>query len=204
MWMSAADARDRAISTGQWSFDTIVAIVLAAAAAEAFVNEVPPLLQMNADTLKTNSQHRTLNDILSEIEDQRGSVLLKFLNIGYILGRPYDRGANPFQDFATLVSLRNEAMHAKQRDKLVQSESGAYQVEWPKQIKALQQRGLTQDFPGMSGFDALQTPKMAAWACDVAAAMLMSVLELFPDGRSDPLQALKWGWRKYSERSVKL
>jgi hypothetical protein len=179
------------------SFDAIIAVVLAASAAEAFINEVQTTLLLKTDSL--SPRLRTLADVLSEVEAGRGSVLLKYLLAGHVLDKPYDRGANPFQDFATLVTLRNDAMHVKQRDRFDHSD-GAFDVVWPPYVKGLQQRGLVVMPRGLGpSFDAVQTPQIAKWACEVAASIVESILELFPADEEipsrDPIHVIKLVWR---------
>jgi hypothetical protein len=211
IWCAAVDARDRASAVvrenpKEMPFDAMIAVVLAAAAVEAFVNEVAALIEMTrsseASKSRMESQWLALGDALIDLEDSHGSVKLKYVIAGHVLGRPYARGENPFQDFSTLVTLRNEAMHLKRQDPLVGEDNGSggfiWRSKWPNHVVALQQRGLVREFgPNVvaNSFDALQTPELATWACDASDQMIRSLLNLLPDGTFSPFQVLHLPYR---------
>ena len=207
IWLTACEARNRAIDTVQkepnaWPMDSIVAIVLSAAATEAFINELAELIAMS------NSRHenilsqelRAFAVVIEEIEQSRGSLLLKYLMAAQTLrGFPFDKSSNPFQDFATLITLRNDVMHLKPRDTDVVTD-GIQSIAVPKYVVALQQRKLARTPPpnvGMSWFNRLQTTEIASWAPRVARDIILAVLDLIPDddtGR-DPTDMLKRQFR---------
>src|SRR5439155_18734314 len=82
-------------------------------------------------------------DALQEIEESRGSLSLKYLIASQTLsGATFDKGSNPYQDFAILINLRNDLMHLKPRDSFLQPENGPLEIQPPRYIKGLQQRGL--------------------------------------------------------------
>ncbi|HEX9742684.1 MAG TPA: hypothetical protein VGA17_07825, partial [Nitrospiraceae bacterium] len=60
-----------------------------------------------------------LGEVLDELEEGHASTQIKFLLAGQILGRPFSRGENPFQDFSIVMTLRNHFMHLKHRDSFV-------------------------------------------------------------------------------------
>lgn len=202
LWLTACEARDRAVAAARanpdaWPSDAIVAILLAAASAEAFINEFAEILEMD----KSDLGHRQLlpplracADALVEVEDARGSLSLKYLIASQILsGSMFDKGSNPYQDFAVLIKLRNDLMHLKPQDTFVHS-VGSTAVQVPKYIEALQQRGLARTPSpkvGISWFNRLQTAEMAKWACDTAHAIILAVLAMVPD---DPVPAKDPSW----------
>lgn len=198
---TACDARDRAIAAVQadsrvWPSDTIVAIVLAAAATEAFINELAETVALDKDHswrefTPISPSLRAFADALQEIEEARGSLLLKYLIASQTLsGSTFNKGINPYQDFATLVNLRNDLMHLKPRDTFIHSEGGSTLVQPPKYIKNLQQRGLarpSEKSVSMSWLNIIQTAEMAIWSCDTAYNIILAVLEFIPD---DPIPGL--------------
>jgi hypothetical protein len=204
LWGTACEARDRAVvavreNAQVWPADTIVSIVLAAATTEAFINELTELvaLQRDAAHRRTNPISlplRAFADALQEIEESRGSLALKYLIASQTLsGSTFDRGANPYQDFATLINLRNDLMHLKPRDTFLEPDNGLPGViQPPRYIRGLQQRGLAHTPPegvGMSWLNMLQTAQMAVWACDTADTIILAVLNFIPDDStpgSDP------------------
>ena len=198
LWGIACDARDRAISEAaanpeSWTSDTTVSIVLAAAVAEAFINELPEMVAMERDVSgrapeSLSSALHAFANAHAEVERSRGSVTLKYLIAAQTLsGTMFDKGANPFQDFVLLLSLRNDLMHLKPRDEFTEAQDGTPTVKWPKYVASLQQRGLARVPDGnviMSWFNTVQTPAMAMWACETAKEIILSVLKLIPD---DPI-----------------
>jgi hypothetical protein len=206
VWLTAREARDRAVDTVQknpnsWPTDSIVAIVLAAASTEAFINELAESVAMD----KARADHGlskqlcAFADVIEEIEESRGSLLLKYLMAAQTLrGSPFDRGVNPFQDFATLITLRNDIMHLKPRDSDVAIRDGD-PIAVPKYILALQQRGLARTPDrnvGMSWFNRLQTDAIATWATKAAREIILAVLDFIPDDDvRDPAYMFKMQFR---------
>jgi hypothetical protein len=196
LWHTACEARDRAVVAVRdnpqvWPADTIVSIILAAATTEALINELTELvaLQRDAAYRRTNPISpplRAFADALQEIEGSHGSLALKYLMASQTLsGSTFDKGCNPYQDFATLINLRNDLMHLKPRDTFLEPENGSPgTIQPPKYVKGLQQRGLAHIPPkpaGMSWLNMLQTAQMSVWACDTAHNIILAVLNLIPD-----------------------
>lgn len=213
---TAREASDRAVDAVRqkpeiWPSDTIVSILLAAAATEAFINELTELVAMQRDSAHRQSNPispplRAFADVLQEVEESRGSLALKYLMASQTLsGTTFDKGTNPYQDFTTLITLRNDLMHLKPRDTFLEPADGtAGVIQPPKYIRGLQQRGLAHTPPegvGMSWFNMLQTAPMAVWACDTAQNIILVVLDLIPNegpGR-DPAWSMKNVFRKMQE-----
>jgi hypothetical protein len=207
MWRIACEARDRAIAVTRanaaaWPSDAIVAILLGAASAEAFINELAEMLLIHKNAAKLPElppQLRACADALTEIEDARGSLNLKYLVASQTLsGSMFDKGSNPYQDFATLVKLRNDLIHLRPQDIFLDVSPPAT-IQVPKYVEALQQRGLARSPPSgtmMSWFNRLQTAEMATWACATAHAIILAVLALTPDDpHADPLAMFKMVFR---------
>ena len=127
IWLTACEARNRATEAvkkdpNAWPTDSIVAILLSAAATEAFINELAELITVMKVQFEAflSNELKAFADVIDEVEESRGSLLLKYLMAAYTLrGSPFDKGTNPFQDFATLVALRNDIMHLKPKDRTV-------------------------------------------------------------------------------------
>jgi hypothetical protein len=202
----ACEARDRAAefeaqSSANQPGQALVAVVMSAASAEAFINEAA-LTVMN--DLKRD--HGLLPDavkafgaVLSEAVDANTELKIKYqLAATTLTGRPFRTGEPPFQDFANLVRLRNWLVHLKPVP--------------PKVIADLEQRGMT--FPRetytseggqekkaeMSPVSQVATSQVAKWACETASAMIVAVLEMFPNRIDDPMGAVKTTfWPYYSK-----
>ncbi|MHB0979372.1 MAG: hypothetical protein ACYC5Q_04715 [Thermoleophilia bacterium] len=207
----AYEARDRvatavANNPNVWPGEATVAVVMAAVSTEAFINELAALLKMHRDSSHPGMAVplQACADALEEIENSRGSLSLKYL-MAYttLAGAPVDKGANPYQDFATLLRLRNDLVHLKPRDTLDTQPGGGHRVRWPRYIEELEKRGLArrrQDGVSTSWFSALQTEEMARWACASALNVMLGVLDLIQDGSFDPVEGLKWTFRKVREK----
>jgi hypothetical protein len=123
----AYDARDRAVETAKASpddthRDATVAIILSAAAAEGFINEASALVSQMSKPggvlpYKVTPQMAAFGSVLKDLEEGRASPRAKYLAASWLLsGQPFDEGRNPFQDFATLIRLRDDLMHLKPKD----------------------------------------------------------------------------------------
>jgi hypothetical protein len=201
-------ARDRAVQALEankdaWPGHAIVALVLAGAAAEAFINEFAEWMAVQKAV--GGKQGKSLPpalvgfaDALAEIEASRGTTTLKYLVASLTLGgKAFDKGAQPYQDFATLMTIRNDIMHLKPREVFVEENGAAgrhIRDRWPKYITALQGRGLARPVTkGGNGIwlNLLKTDKVACWACQAALAIIRATLDLFPDTNDDPSRPLK-------------
>ncbi|MBI3407007.1 MAG: hypothetical protein HY040_01455 [Planctomycetes bacterium] len=191
----AREARDRTVKAVEanpeiWPPDAIIAVLLAAASAEAFINELGEYASM--EKLKHEQFGAPISpnisafaDAMAEIEQSHGSTLLKYLMASQVLGgKMFEKGQPPYQDFAMLFKLRDAIVHLKPRDNF----DGAYvdgafvpENRWPKFIYALQQRGLARRVGDMaSWFNLLMTKQLAEWSCKTAYVMMEAVFNLIP------------------------
>jgi hypothetical protein len=174
----ASEARDRAAEAVKAApdnptKDATVALIMAAAASEGFSNEAAALVQAARrappDRYQLTPQLEVFADALTELEEGKGSIRLKYLMASFTLsGRTFDKGAQPYQDFGLLVNLRDYHMHLKPRDAFVMK-GGTLELDQPGFVDALMNRGLAwADPPGTriiaSWLNRLQTDRMAAWA----------------------------------------
>lgn len=117
----ALDARDRAAEARRsdrtvMAPDALVAVVMAAAATEAFINEVGAYYKLGH---REWEPRETASGVAhAAAEENRGSTKLKYLMASLTLsGHMFDQGTQPFQDFSTLMSIRNDLMHPKPLDR---------------------------------------------------------------------------------------
>ena len=162
------------------------AVVMSVASAEAFINELGDWLsQITRDDPKVDDATlRSVGQSLKLLEDDQGKLSVKYLVASHLLGAPFDRGTNPFQDFQELVKVRNAIIHFKTLDTIVAAPDGAPRNKLPKLVVNLQDRGLARKLPeGMFGswFPLLFTPELAAWACGSSLAIVRAVLALIKD-----------------------
>jgi hypothetical protein len=155
--------------------EAIVSVVFAAAAVEAYINELAEWETQTQEWITQeqpnapNRQQNVLNalaQVLNDAENSRASVTAKYKLARWILCRSaYDEGANPYQDFALLMQLRNSLVHLKA--------SAAV-------IKKLEYRGvLADDRVDWAGgwTERITTKEMAKWACDSASAIVCDMID---------------------------
>jgi hypothetical protein len=177
--------------------DAILAIVMAAAATEAFINEfaeyVSASIVSSSEVDMILPQVAACADVLQELEDSRASVTAKYLAASLVVsGSSFGKGSQPFQDFKLLIDLRNAVMHM--RPKLEADSHQGHRV-----TDALAQRGiaLPGDRPSsLPWFDRLMTPAVAAWAHDSALAIIRGLFDLVPvRPYFDPLENYRQSFR---------
>ena len=160
--------------------DTCVAILFAAASLEAFANEVGYLAR---EPLQSNPEIRSIGQLFEELEFS-ASVQSKFLLLRALFARqPYDKGANPYQDFSLLIALRNELVHRRTERYEVDASDA------PLTTNALLERLRSKNIiaeplsskPQVWGFFlAIETPAVARWALATAAAMMKDIAAAAP------------------------
>jgi hypothetical protein len=171
---AAAVAADSAVATG----DAIVAIVMAASAAECFINEFAEVASVDHED---SEALRAVADAVLEVEANRGRLEDKFLVASAALtGTMFDKGAQPWQDFAALVRVRNALVHLRPSE-TVDDQGG---VVGPRFLKRFEGEGLTYPIePGGVGAAwtlKISTDRMARWAYDAALRIIRAIVEMAP------------------------
>jgi hypothetical protein len=208
IWLLARDARDRATAAIQkepkaYAVDAVTAFVLSASAAEGFINELAGICRLRLRDSALPAGVAAFAEMHEELERQSVGTLTKYLMASYTLSRAmFDKGKNPYQDFALLFRLRDLLMHLKAIDQEGPREGDLHTFTMPKLVMTFQQRKLARQSEGnqgMSWLAALQTGDMAAWACDTSLQMMLAVLNMIPDSASDPTAAFKASLRAHTE-----
>jgi len=91
-------------------------------------------------------------------------------------------------------------MHIKALDQGGPREGEQTTFTMPAFVKTFQGRRLARPSTktvGSSWLDALETDKMASWACETALNMMLAVLDMVPDFPGDPTLHFKWQLRGY-------
>jgi len=191
--------RPNALTTG-----SLNALVIAAAAVEAFLNELAhhvEVIRASASSAREaiSPQLATCSSVLQDLEDSRASVKSKYLMASLVLsGRSFEKGQDPFQDFAKLIDLRNEIMHAKP---VTGDEHRGTKI-----ATALERRGVAKRlFPDVSTdwFHILESPGVGAWACKTALRIIRATLAFSPappEPGLDPLKMLRQFDRPFLDR----
>ena len=207
IWMLARDARNRAVdvvtaNAESPAADAIVAILLAAAASEGFINEVAELY-----IPKRLDSHLPVSLVafgtkIQEMEQAYASTLDKYSAGAFMLsGAEFDKGKNPYQDFALLFAVRNAVMHIKAIDQAGPIEDEKMTFTMPKVVRCLQQKKLARPSSkdvGASWYDALQTDRLASWACSSSLQMILAILAMLSDSPTDPVWLLKERFKSFT------
>jgi hypothetical protein len=185
---------------------SLVVIVFAALAVEAFINELAEMAGRDVDSSDRGrptgrpTEVQVLADlavVLGEIEDARGTIELKYLMLNRVLtGATPDLGSQPYQDFRDLASLRNDLVHPRHRDR---TDENGYVSPRSGAVRRLQQRGITytrgrgpgDPRGGTSWLNELQTPEVADWAYATAANVITAIAKLLPDVRMSGVEMMK-------------
>lgn len=175
----SAHSRPEGVSVG------LTAIVFAAVSLEALINEVTELAALEiAEQENPDPELLSFVEVIDEIERSRGSTRLKFLLASSVLGgETYEKGSNPYQDYALLTSLRDALVHLKPTK--LMAEEGKTRIGVEGVFKELQSRGLVASLPPNQIaplVDLVATPRVAHWALSTASAMALSFISMFPDG----------------------
>jgi hypothetical protein len=181
----AADAAKRSVAAeeGIWAptlREPLIAIVFAAAAGEAFINELGEVAERW--WREEAEEVRTLGALLGAAESSRGNTELKYLLAKVALGkRTFDRGTKPFQDFALLLELRNALMHLK-ADRFEFASTPEPRVNYPSVIKKLRDKNILAELPpGTTTWLALvSTAAVARWACNSTSTIVSDLVSELP------------------------
>lgn len=200
----AAQARDRAQQAaaggeGQPTSEALTAILFAALATEALINELPEAASRAANLHPDVPGLDILADLAATLdmtEKAQGQIDLKYQLASKILaGKTFPPGEAPFQDFANLITLRNELVHPRHRDRT----TAAGHVEpVSRVVRDLQQRGLTTtrgrgpgDVPGgVSWLGEIKSSGVASWAYNAAREIIVALLGMLPDDGGLPTTPL--------------
>jgi hypothetical protein len=180
-------ARDAADVTHPSASPT-VALLFSAFWLEAFVNDLLDSLTWHAGCGdKLPRRLATLAAVASELEEQRAQLPAKIHIISAVLlGRSFDRSANPYQDFDLLLAIRHRLVHS--RPSLIYrgaEENSFLYKDAPKKLrKGLIDRGiLDRDDAKFSWDVALHRPALGEWALWTANEMSRAIADCFPRGQ---------------------
>ena len=162
--------------------DALVSVVMAVVTAEAFINELPDCIHAGESSLPVTPEMLICATLLEEAEEQRKSILEKYQIAARALsGKGFAKGRAPMQDFALLVSIRNQIVHFKP--------AWSNQKHTARKLVAgLEQRGIsTVSAKGyqLPWLNVLEDSKVATWACETTRAMMLAVLDLTPELAED-------------------
>lgn len=172
-------AQEASEDPGYGHYSPLIAILFSAAALEGFVNELIEDIQYLEPT---DDRIRALSVIAGEIDERNAQLALKIQVIAAGLqGKPFDPGAQPFQDIVLLMRIRNLIMHA--RPQVLQLGDDSEPIQQDAVIRALAARGVI-DISGppvtWATIGMLCNPNVGAWAYESSVNMANALRAMLP------------------------
>jgi hypothetical protein len=164
----------------------LIAIVFAASAFEAFINELDELAAGTGDTPgATEPIIALLSDVFKEAEACRASIRLKYLVAGTVItGKPFERGRQPWQDLDLLFKVRNAIVHLAPTVFEVRG-GKAFVMSGDDLMEQLRQRRVLPDLPAghvMIFLHRLAERSAARWAVNTTVQAVRTILSALPAG----------------------
>jgi hypothetical protein len=162
----------------------LVSLVFAEASLEAFLNESIELALDHSHDPKEPQIASSFAQLMPDFE--RSGLESKFQLAHWILtGNPYEKGAQPYQDFLLLMRVRNALLHYKPDPPLEipgegQLTAGSHSNNV---LDSLRSKNILADFqPGVqaSWTAFVSTKAVAEWACKAASHMVLDFLSKLP------------------------
>jgi hypothetical protein len=163
----------------------LTAVLFAALAAEAFLNELADLAeQFGRAGIGDPPAVKAFAAAIGEAEKSRASPRLKLQVAAFFLaGAPLDRGAQPYQDFDLLLTIRDFVVHHKPvhftwRD-------GVAHTDHAGLFRELRARNLVEERdPQMAAslLGDVSRPAVAAWAIGAGARVVQELVARIPGG----------------------
>ena len=167
----------------------LVSIVFSVLTLEAFMNEMSEMMLFPLpDKPQVIS---VLADFLQDAERSHASLESKFTLAKWILSKKkFDRGAEPYQDFSLLVSLRNDLVHFRVNDAFEEDYPPSFineAVPLGKTHQNLMDRFRTKNILAenvsgktLSWTALVKTKAVAEWSCRTAAFMIRDFCAAIP------------------------
>jgi hypothetical protein len=149
----------------------LVSVVFSVIALEAFVNEMTELAQNFASPQP--AEVTVFAQMMGEAD--RASLEFRLLLAHWILtGRMMDKGSPPYQDFALLISLRNDLVHARPNDLFTHGISTNEEVH-KRLVSKFKSKNILAFEPSGSWTHLVQTRAVAEWSARTVAAVVAEV-----------------------------
>jgi hypothetical protein len=160
----------------------LVSLIFSAVSVEAFLNEAAEMALSYSDMPSEPEAVSVFAQCMMEAEKSRASLESKLALANWVLvGKKLDTGAQPYQDFALIVRLRNDLMHFKGNERF---EPNVSPEEFHKKlIRRFGNRDLlAQDIEPGSWIHAIETKAIAEWCCRTAAQVVVDFVSKAPHG----------------------
>jgi hypothetical protein len=175
----------------------LVSLVFAVISLEAFFNETVELARLsvisehafieNGVVPKSPEPEVTsvFYDLMTDAEKAHTSLESKLILANWLLtGKRLDTGAQPYQDLAVLIKVRNQIVHFEPNEIFTEPEVTPEILSHSRNpaIKHLRSRNVLADnIVGLSSWTAwIETKAMATWACDVTSRVVADFASKVP------------------------
>jgi hypothetical protein len=151
----------------------LVSVVFSVIALEAFINEMTEFAQNL--TLPKTPEVIVFIQMMGEADHTSLEFRLQLAH-WILTGRLMDKGSQPYQDFALLISLRNDLVHTRPNDLFTQGVSTNEEVHKRLVTKFRSKNILAdEDEPSGSWTYLVQTRAVAEWSARTVAAVVAEV-----------------------------
>jgi hypothetical protein len=149
----------------------LVSVVFSVIALEAFVNEMTELAQNFTSPQPT--EVKVFAQMMGGAD--RASIEFRLQLAHWILtGRIMDKGSQPFQDFALLISLRNDLVHTRPNDLFTCGISTNEEVH-KRLVSKFKSKHILAVEPSGSWTHLVQTRAVAEWSAQTVAAVVAEI-----------------------------
>jgi hypothetical protein len=159
----------------------LTSIVFSVISVEAFLNEMTESAEDNATM---DYEPKTVAAFVQMMRDiEMASLETKFVFINWILtGNSLDRSAQPYQDFSSLIALRNQLVHFKPSEIVSGTIVDTEEVN-KKRLKKLESRKILAPamYQGSWVYHAT-TKAVAKWSCETASKVVVDFSNKVPNG----------------------
>ncbi|HXM94458.1 MAG TPA: hypothetical protein VOA64_09425 [Candidatus Dormibacteraeota bacterium] len=163
----------------------LISLVFAEASLEAFLNESIELASDNSHDAQEPQIVSSFAQLMPDFE--RSRLESKFQLAHWMLtGKPYEKSAQPYQDFLLLMRVRNTLLHYKPDPPLgIPGEEQLTVVGSTsnKVLDSLRSKNILADLqPGVqaSWTAFVSTKAVGEWACNAASQMVLDFLSKLP------------------------
>ncbi|MBZ8181550.1 hypothetical protein [Oscillatoria salina] len=164
--------------------EAAISVIFSALSLEAFINEFAAIAILEKASGGGDKFLDKLIDAIEESADRKKNTQDKFMLASKALNDKFDKGKNPYQDFADLFKLRDCLVHLKPHDRLKIEEDGTFSYLGRKFIKRLTSKNiLRQDTTVESITLLIASEDVAKWACDTASAMVNAILNKIAESK---------------------
>jgi len=159
----------------------LTSIAFSVISLEAFLNEMTESAEDNATMDYEPEAVGAFAHMMRDMET--ASLETKFIMSSWVLtGKSLNRAAQPFQDFASLIALRNQLVHFKPSDIVAGPIVNTEEVN-KKRLKKLESKNILAQamYQGSWVYHAT-TKAVAEWSCKTASKMVADFAGKVPNG----------------------